>query len=111
MPLTISEVMQAMPGAFIPDKAEGLDVVIQFHITGEQSGDWIAAIKNGECTVKEGTTDDPTMALTADGQDYVDVVTGKLNGMEAFMQGKIRLKGDLNLAMKLTDLFEINARE
>ena len=31
----------------------------------------------------------------------------KMDGMAAFMQGKLQLKGDLNLAMKLTILFKM----
>ena len=108
MPLAIQDLMDKMPGAFVPEKAEGLDVVLQFHMTGDQSGDWMAVIKDGVCTVEKGTADDPTLALTADGQDYMDVVMGKLDGMQAFMQGKLKLKGDMNLAMKMTNFFKLN---
>jgi len=36
------------------------------------------------------------------------VLTGKADGMKYFMQGKLRLAGDLNLAMKLTSLFKMS---
>ncbi len=107
MALTIKEVMEAMPGAFLADKAGDLNVTIQFHMSGEQSGEWYATIKDGVCKIDEGTSEDPTMAITADGQDYIDMVTGKLDGMQAFMQGKLKLKGDMNLAMKMTSFFKI----
>lgn len=107
MPLSIKEIMEAMPAAFLPDKAGDIDVTIQFHMGGEQSGDWYATIKDGVCTITEGTTEDPTMALSADGEDYMNVVTGKLDGMQAFMQGKLKLKGDMNLAMKMTNFFDL----
>ena len=48
------------------------------------------------------------MTLTADSQDYVKIFTGELDGMQAFMQGKIKLAGDLNLAMKLMQMFKIS---
>ena len=47
------------------------------------------------------------MTLTADSSDYVKIFTGELDGMAAFMQGKIKLTGDLNMAMKLTQMFKI----
>jgi putative sterol carrier protein len=47
------------------------------------------------------------MTLTADSSDYVKIFTGELDGMAAFMQGKLKLAGDLNLAMKLTQMFKI----
>jgi putative sterol carrier protein len=106
--ITIEQLMKAMPGAFIPEKAAGVEAVIQFHMTGDQASDWVATIKDGTCEVKQGTVDNPTMALTADSQDYINVVTGKQDAMAAFMQGKLKLAGDLNLAMKMVNFFKLN---
>lgn len=107
MPLTVSELMEKMPGAFIPEKAQGVDSVIQFIFTGAEPGEWMAAIKAGKVEVSRGTHASPNMTLTADSQDYVKIFTGELDGMQAFMQGKIKLAGDLNLAMKLMQMFKI----
>jgi putative sterol carrier protein len=107
MPLTIADLMSKMPGAFLPEKAPGLDAVIQFKFTGAEAGDWYAVIKEGKVTVEKGEHPSPKMTLTADSSDYVKIFTGELDGMQAFMQGKIKLAGDLNLAMKLTQMFKI----
>ena len=40
MALTIETLMSKMPGAFLPEKAPGLNAVIQFKFTGEEAGDW-----------------------------------------------------------------------
>ena len=107
MPLTIKDLMSKMPGAFLPEKAPGLDAVIQFKFTGDEAGEWYAAIKDGKVEVEKGTHDSPNMTLTADSSDYVKIFTGEVDGMQAFMQGKLKLAGDLNLAMKLTQMFKI----
>lgn len=107
MPLTIKDLMSKMPGAFLPDKAPGLDAVIQFKFTGEEPGEWYAAIKDGKVQVEKGEHASPNMTLKADSSDYVKIFTGELDGMQAFMQGKLKLAGDLNLAMKLTQMFKI----
>jgi len=107
MALTVSELMEKMPGAFIPEKAQGVDAVIQFKFTGPEAGDWNATIKEGKVDVSRGTHPSPKMTLTADSSDYVKIFTGELDGMQAFMQGKIKLAGDLNLAMKLMQMFKI----
>ena len=106
MPLTIPDLMSKMPGAFLPEKAVGLDAVIQFKFTGEEVGNWYATIKDGKCVVAQGDAPSPKMTLTADSADYVKIFTGELDGMQAFMQGKIKLGGDLNLAMKLMQMFK-----
>lgn len=107
MPLTIADLMSRMPGAFLPEKAPGLDAVIQFHFSGAEAGDWYAEIKDGKVTVSQGVHPSPRMTLTADSSDYIKIFTGELDGMKAFMEGKLKLSGDLNLAMKLTQMFRI----
>ena len=107
MTLTIEALMSKMPGAFIPEKAAGLDAVIQFKFTGVEAGEWYAVVKDGKVEVAQGTHASPKMTLTADSADYVKIFTGELDGMQAFMQGKLKLAGDLNLAMKLTQMFKI----
>lgn len=107
MPLTVAELMEKMPGAFIPEKAQGVDAVIQFKFTGAEAGEWNATIKDGKVDVARGIHPTPKMTLTADSSDYVKIFTGELDGMQAFMHGKIKLAGDLNLAMKLMQMFKI----
>jgi putative sterol carrier protein len=99
--------MSKMPGAFLPEKVPGLNAVIQFKFTGAEAGDWYAEVKDGKVAVSQGVFPTPKMTLSADSADYVKVFTGELDGMQAFMQGKIKLAGDLNLAMKLTQMFKI----
>ena len=108
MPPTISQLMEKMPGAFIPEKAQGVNAVVHFKFTGAEAGDWNATIADGKVAVAQGAPSKPaTMTLTADSSDYVKIFTGELDGMSAFMQGKLKLGGDLNLAMKLMQMFKI----
>jgi putative sterol carrier protein len=93
--------------AFLPEKAAGVDAIVQYHLTGEEGGDWIILIKDGKCKVTEGIPDGPKMTMTADAHEFRDILLGKLDGMTAFMQGKLQLKGDLNLAMKFTSFFKM----
>ncbi len=105
--VTVNQLMENMPKAFMPDKAVGVNSVIQYHLTGPEGGDWVVNIHDGQCTVTPGAAPNPNLTLTADAQDYKDVITGKSNAMNAFMQGKLKLAGDLGLAMKLTNFFRM----
>jgi putative sterol carrier protein len=105
MPLTIEDLMKKMPDAFVPEKAEGVDAVIQFHLG--DGGDWICTIRDQACTAVEGVTEEPNLTLSAEADDYIDMITGKLNPMTAIATKKVLLKGDLNLAMKYMNLFEL----
>lgn len=105
--ITIEELMNRMPKAFLPEKAEGVEAVIQFHFSGDEAGDWVATIGDGQCTVDQGTTEEATMTLRADSQDYKDIILGKLDPMTAFMQQKVKLTGNLNMALGLTKYFKM----
>jgi putative sterol carrier protein len=105
--LTTAELMSRMPGAFRPEAAQDVNTTLQFHLTGEDGGDWVAKIQNGVCTVNPGAAENPNVTLTADAQDYKNVIMGKTNAMQAFMQGKLRLAGDLAMAMKIPNMFKM----
>jgi putative sterol carrier protein len=109
MPLTIADLMSKMPSAFVPEKAQGLDTVLQFKFSGAEPGDWYAEIKDGAVKVEQGAHPSPKMTLAADSDDYIKLFTGQLDPMQAFMQGKLKLQGDLNLAMKMTQFFKMRA--
>jgi len=105
---TVKELVFNHERAFLPDKAAGLNAVIQYKLTGDQPGNYIIKIMEGICKVEEGETENPNMTLTADGEYFRDVLLGKEDGMKGFMMGKLKLAGDLNLAMKLTSFFKMS---
>ncbi len=107
MPNSIADIMSRMPGALVPEKAAGVDAVIQFKFSGAESGDWTATIKDGACQVVRGAAPSPKMTLAADSADYIKIINGELDGMQAYMQGKLKLSGDLNLALKLLGMFKL----
>ncbi|MGQ0600410.1 MAG: SCP2 sterol-binding domain-containing protein [Anaerolineales bacterium] len=103
---TIKEIFDGMPGAFLADKAAGVNAVIQFEMTGDGGGAYYATLANGQCTVTEGVAPNPAMTLSASAADYIRIVNGELNPMQAFMQGKVKMKGDMSLAMKMQQFFK-----
>ena len=108
MPLSVADIMERMPGALIPEKAAGVDSVIHFKFTGAEPGEWNAVIKDGKAEVARGIPHfKPNMTLSADSADFVKIFTGELDGMQAFMQGKIKLQGDLSMAMKMMQMFKM----
>lgn len=106
--ISVKQMVYNHEKAFKPDAAEGLQAIIQYKLSGEEAGDYIITIKDGVCTVAEGIAPNPTMTMTADAHDFRDVLLGKANGMQYFMLGKLKLAGDLNLAMKLTSFFKMS---
>lgn len=96
-----------MPNRFNKEAAKGLNAVYQFDLSGDGGGKWHVIIKDENCEVKEGPAASPpsiTISMTA--QDYLDMISGKLNGQMAFMTGKLRIAGDMGLALRMQSLFQ-----
>jgi putative sterol carrier protein len=104
---TVKELVFNHEKAFLPEKAAGLEAIVQYHLTGDEGGDFIIQIGDDKCSVSEGVAEDPVMTMTADGIYFRNVLLGKEDGMKGFMEGKLQLAGDLNLAMKLTSFFKM----
>lgn len=104
---TVKETFDAMAGRFKADRAQGVNAVVQYDITGEGGGTYQVEIADGKCTVKEGAAPSPKLTLTMTAPDWVDMVTGKLNPQMAFMSGKLKHKGDMALLMRLGGMFSL----
>ena len=102
---TIPELMQAYQDNFIPEKAAGMDSVIQLHLKGEGGGPYYLAIHDQELDVHEGEHPDPTATATASVKDWLRLHNGDANPMTMMMKGKLKVKGDLAMATKFPSLF------
>ena len=99
------EVFEAMAGRDLPAEADNLKATIQFDLSGEGGGEWYVTIVDRKATVNQGVTSNPSVTFSASVKDYLAIANGELNPVNAFMQGKVRVKGDMGLVMKLQSLF------
>ena len=94
---------RVLPKRFKPDKAAGIDVIVQVEVTGSNGGNWVVTIKNQEIDIKEGLHPSPNLSLKMKEKDYMDLVNGKISAEKAFFSGKVHFKGDIALALKLRE--------
>jgi putative sterol carrier protein len=104
---SVNEAMSRMDERFNPAKAEGVNGTIQLELTGDQPGTWTINIHDGTYEVIEGGVSSPTTTLIMSTEDYLGMVNGTVNAMAAFMQGRIKLQGDMGLAMRFQSIFGI----
>lgn len=102
---SIEQVFEVMESRFNPDAAAGVDAVFQFDLSGDNGGQYWVKVADQKAEVHEGQSDNPTITVLASADDYLKVVNGELAPMSAFMQGKVKVKGDMGMAMKLQNLF------
>jgi putative sterol carrier protein len=84
-----------------PAKAANMNAVYQFDLSGDDGGQYHIVLKDGKGEAGAGAPESPNITITMAANDFVDLSTGKLDGTMAFMSGKIKIKGDMGLAMKL----------
>jgi sterol carrier protein 2 len=90
-------------GANIVKKVNG---VFCFKVKGpaDQEAVWVVDAKNGSGAVKFNSEDKADTTIAIGDSDLFDLMTGKLNPQTAFFQGKLKITGNMGLAMKLKDI-------
>jgi putative sterol carrier protein len=100
------EMIEAMPSAFLPDRAGDAKALIQLDLTGADGGQWVLDIADGQCQVREETTSQPEVTVTMEANDFVSLYNNELNPVQAFLGGRIKVAGNVGLVMQLLNWFE-----
>uniref|UniRef100_W5MGD7 Sterol carrier protein 2 n=1 Tax=Lepisosteus oculatus TaxID=7918 RepID=W5MGD7_LEPOC len=65
---------------------------------------WIVDVKNGKGSVDTDTAKKADCTITMSDSDLLSLMTGKMNPQTAFFQGKLKITGNMGMAMKLQNL-------
>ncbi len=87
-----------------PSKVAGVNAVYQFIVDGENGGKWYADLTGEKPAIVEGEHSNPNVTIMVGDEDFVKIKSGQMSGQMAFMTGKLKIKGDMGLAMKLQKL-------
>src|SRR5688572_2087182 len=62
-------------------------------------------LDRGTVTVTEGRPSRPTTLITADPSTLLDIVEGRTSGVTAYLERRIRVRGNLALSLQLDGVF------
>jgi len=102
----VKEVFAKMPEAFRPEKAAGVNVLFQFSISGAAGGDWFVEVRDAACKVEAGKAEKPTTTIKMADGDFLALIAGKLDGMQAYTSGKLKVEGDILKSQLISRLFK-----
>ncbi len=87
------------------DQAKAIGAVYKFVLAGDGGGTWVMNLKDNPGVTEGDGEAQCTIKMAA--SDYVDMLEGRANGQQLFFSGKLKIEGDMGLAMKLQKLTDV----
>jgi pimeloyl-ACP methyl ester carboxylesterase len=103
----IGERMATLPDRFRPEAADGL--IVDYALTIDETCFEIS-ISRGRCTVQEGRPSFPQTRISTDRATWLALDEGSLSSVDAFLEGRVEVRGNLEYAVRLPSLFEFSGR-
>lgn len=88
---------------FRPADARGVDAAWVIAVGRHQP--YTIHVREGRCLVSPGSVEGAAARLSADTATWLDLVTGRVDGIAAFLAGRLAIEGDLHLATRLETMF------
>ena len=63
-------------------------------------------MKDGACKVEAGKTEKPTTTIKMADEDFLKLIAGKIDGMQAYSSGKLKVEGDIMKSQLIGRLFK-----
>ena len=102
----LTQIFGGFKDRFQADKAAGQSAVIQWDVgTADGTKSTQIVVKDGAIDVVPGGTEAARVTLTLALPDFIKFIAGKLDGMQAFMTGKLKLGGDMMFAQTMQSWF------
>jgi pimeloyl-ACP methyl ester carboxylesterase len=75
-----------------------------------RGGVWTLRLTQGHVDLSEGGSEDRDSWISTDADALADILAERISGVQAFLDGRLRVRGNLALSMKLEGLFASPAR-
>jgi len=106
VPASLDRTFATMQEHFVPEKAQGLSADVQWVVTDQgEEHPYLLSIADGKCTVAREKGAAPKVTLTTDLVTFIRLIMGQAQGPALFMQGKLKVAGDLMFAQRVNDFF------
>jgi putative sterol carrier protein len=112
--LILEEIFRRMPEQFDPERAAGVEAIVEWRIRDRPGGGhdaWHVTLRDGRCEVAEGPADEPTVIYEIRPIDFIRLITNNASGPRLFLFGRLKIRGNLVLATRMPTFFRIPGEE
>jgi putative sterol carrier protein len=102
---TPQEVFDGMRGSFQAAKAKGVHARYQWDLSGPNGGEWWIDVNDGNYKMGKGKIPNPNVTFVAKDKDWVAICNDQISGTWAYLTGRLKVRGDQNVARKLGEMF------
>lgn len=88
----------------IPDNGKPKSGVFQFNVKNDANSKWVVDISKYPGAVSAGKAENPDATFSINEEYLVKIATGKLDVQTAFIQGRLKIDGDFDQAMRLAKI-------
>ncbi len=108
MKLNTEMIFKEMLQHFNKEVAKDVYAIYQFQIYGNFRETYSLKIKDGQCLLDRENTDSPSLTVNISDRYWFGICEGYLTSKEAFVDGQLKLLGDIDMAIKIAKLFNIS---
>jgi len=109
--LNVDKLIELVRRSFISENAANVVTCIQANLEGNGGGVWYMRIQNQTLDIQAGETDDARAQIKMNVNDFIDLISGKLDPFKAFLTGRVKIIGDQSAVIKLTSLFKLSSAD
>jgi putative sterol carrier protein len=102
----IEQGLEQLRSAFLPEKTVGLSAIIQVEV--DDLGVYTLRIAGQTIEILHGESSDAQLIMRASRSDFFLLLEKKLDPTQAFFQGRLYLRGDMGLAVRLPEYFKLS---
>ncbi|MCM1024319.1 MAG: SCP2 sterol-binding domain-containing protein [Prevotella sp.] len=105
--MTYEEIFSKAKKLILSNDASGIGehLAVQVDIAGEGAGAFYIELKDGNLFVEPYEYYDRDCKLIVSGDDFLNICGGSLDAVKAFTNGSLKIEGDIDKALKLSEIF------
>ena len=106
---SMAEAFEAMEFGLNKEVAKGVDIVVQFELSGEEAGVSHIIIKDGKYSYHNTLHENPTLTIKTDSDIWLEITNGERFGAQEVIEGRVELIGDASIMQYFEKLFDQSA--